>query len=240
MGGVGRALFGGSKSKEKSSSYNQGYGAISSALTPVMGYASEGGNLMKAFLTGDMSGFDAYKKNTGYDFLKEEGQDGITGNAAAQGLLRSGSTAKELVKFGNDLQQTFADRYFDKLNGFSGLGINAANAIGAAGQVSKSSAKSKSKNGGLGKLLGKAATAAAMASDPRLKTNVEKIGELDNGLGVYRYEYIDHPLTIDYAEGPHVGVMADEVARIQPEALGPLVDGYRYVDYSKISGLENF
>jgi len=125
--------------------------------------------------------------------------------------------------------------------GMSDVGLKAGGVLANAGQRSQSTARSKSseKSGGLGKMLGKVATAAVMASDPRLKTNVEKIGELADGLNVYRYDYINHPLTLDYAEGPHVGVMADEVAAIRPDALGPVVEGYQFVDYSRIE-MEGF
>ena len=35
---------------------------------------------------------------------------------------------------------------------------------------------------------------------------------------------------------PDRGVLADEVAEIQPEAMGPRVNGYMTVDYSKLEG----
>jgi len=91
---------------------------------------------------------------------------------------------------------------------------------------------------GLGSFLGSAMTAAAMAaSDPRLKTNVERIGELDDGLGVYRWTYNEPPFAEMAAwmpEGEHVGVMADEVAKLRPWALGPEIGGYMTVDYSAL------
>ena len=54
-----------------------------------------------------------------------------------------------------------------------------------------------------------------------------------NGLGVYRYRYV-----WEDADAPmRIGVMADEVERLAPEALGPIVLGYRTVNYSMLGML---
>lgn len=69
-------------------------------------------------------------------------------------------------------------------------------------------------------------------SERHLKMGIIKVGALPNGLNVYRYRYVwdadDVPL--------HTGVMVDEVEQIQPEALGPIVNGIQTVDYSKVEG----
>ena len=63
-------------------------------------------------------------------------------------------------------------------------------------------------------------------SDRRLKRNIQKIGQLENGLNVYTFNYIwDNTLTI--------GVMADEVREIKPEAV-ITINGFDLVDYSEI------
>ena len=214
-------IFGGSKSKQSSS--NQAFGQIRDTFTPVTANAAKGADALAALLSGDTSGFNAYKDATGYDFMAEEGSRGITGNAAANGLLRSGSTGKSLVNYGNQLQQTFAGNYMDKLLAQAGLGLQAGQLISGAGNVS--SGKSSSKKG-LGGFLGTAASAFA-ASERRLKKNIINVGKLRNGLNLYTFDYIDGPSN-------QIGVMVDEVEKILPEALGPVVDGVKTVDYSKI------
>lgn len=81
-----------------------------------------------------------------------------------------------------------------------------------------------------GGLLGGLATLGSSAitkfSDRRLKTNVQRLGERPDGLGVYSYDYV--------FGGSDIGVMADEVARLRPEALGPTIRGYATVDYGKL------
>lgn len=76
-----------------------------------------------------------------------------------------------------------------------------------------------------------AGSAAIMASDRRLKTNISKVGEFDDGLGIYDYEYVD----LAFGEGRQRGVMADEVERLRPWALGPKINGeFATVDYGAL------
>lgn len=82
--------------------------------------------------------------------------------------------------------------------------------------------------GSLMKGAGSAASAAA-ASDRRVKENIERVGELPDGLGVYRWNYV-----WDGPETRHEGVMADEVAALRPWALGPEIAGYATVVYGAL------
>jgi hypothetical protein len=75
--------------------------------------------------------------------------------------------------------------------------------------------------------LGTALQAAALFSDRRLKVNVRRVGTRDDGLGVYDYRYA-------WGGPVHRGVMADEVARVRPDALGPIAAGYRTVNYEAL------
>ncbi len=218
MGGI----FGGSKSKQTSS--NQAYGTINQAVSPALSNISTGTNAANAFLSGDMSGFNQYKNNTGFDFQADQGSRGITGNAAAGGLLRSGGTGKALANFGANINQQFADNYFQKLLQQAGLGMQAGQLLAGAGQTSTGTSKSKP---GLGGLIGGAGSLIA-ASDRRLKKNIVKLYEKEDGLGIYKYNYVDD-------SGPFIGVMVDEVAKLRPHALGPVINGYGTVDYAKLN-----
>jgi len=64
-------------------------------------------------------------------------------------------------------------------------------------------------------------------SDIRLKHDITLLGYLDDGLGFYRFSY-------NGSNKAYVGVMAQDVQRIAPEAvtLGP--DGYLRVYYEKL------
>ena len=83
--------------------------------------------------------------------------------------------------------------------------------------------------------LGGAGMMAMAMSDRRVKDNIVKIGSLDNGLNLYSFEY--KPEWKDEAgHGKQVGVMADEVETIMPQAVIIRPDGYKMVDYGVIYG----
>lgn len=92
--------------------------------------------------------------------------------------------------------------------------------------------------GGLGPLLGQTTYQSQAVSpfgmflsDPRAKTGVDReepdvVGKLNDGQNVYAYRYADG--------GPaQIGLMADEVARRHPDAVGLRPDGLMAVDYGR-------
>ncbi len=56
-----------------------------------------------------------------------------------------------------------------------------------------------------------------------------KVGEFDDGLGVYRWNYI-----WDAPDARQEGVMAEEVAELRPWALGPEIGGIKTVNYGAL------
>jgi hypothetical protein len=82
-------------------------------------------------------------------------------------------------------------------------------------------------NQGIGGILGSALGIASLFSDERLKTDIRKVGATEAGLPIYTFRY--------QGAGPHyMGVMAQDVAREQPTALGPVVSGYGTVRYEEV------
>lgn len=154
MGKIMKGVFGGKSSKQTSHSENQAYDYLQNTFSPLTSQASTGANALSALLSGDSSGFDAYKAATGFDATAEEGSRGITNNAAANGLLRSGSTAKGLQAYGDTIQNQFAQNYLSNLFNQANLGLSAGNLISGAGQVSDSTGTSSEKPGIAG-FLGK-------------------------------------------------------------------------------------
>lgn len=184
--------------------------------------------------TGDVAGaqgdYQNYLKNAGYQNALMQGERGITGQGAASGLLRSGTTAKALTNFGGQLDQQYFNNYLQNLSGLANLGQGAAGTIANVGQVSSSQGGAPSLfssiAGGIGQ-IGQAVGTAATFSDRRLKTDITKIDEFPDGLGIYEFRYLGHPKK-------SVGVMADEVEKIRPWALGPVVDGFATVNYEAL------
>lgn len=223
-------IFGGSKSssQQTSISNNKAYGTVSNAFSPLLQNAASGINAYNAMLSGDTSGFDKFKDATGYNFAMDRGVGNITGSAAGTGMVRSGAAAKALQSFGSGLQNQYANTYLDKLLNQANLGFQAGDAITNAGNYSYGQGTSQSKSSeGIAKFVGQIASAAAMASDIRLKKNIHKIGEY-KGLNLYQYRYINN-------SGPFIGVMAQEVAEKRPDALGSEIGGYMTVNYGALT-----
>ena len=96
------------------------------------------------------------------------------------------------------------------------------------GQVNSANAANASSNNMFGSLLGAGGTlgAAYMLSDRRTKKDIEPVGRLYQ----YRYKWEDE-------DAPkHIGVMAQEVESIRPDAVMTGADGLKRVDYAKLLG----
>ena len=84
-------------------------------------------------------------------------------------------------------------------------------------------------------LMGLGGAGIMAFSDIRMKENIKQIYWLPNGLPVYEYEY--KPEFKDIAgHGKFVGVMAQEVEMVQPEAVITNADGYKMVNYGVLNG----
>ena len=64
-------------------------------------------------------------------------------------------------------------------------------------------------------------------SDMRLKHDIVLLGRLDDGLGYYRFVY-------NGGRAAYVGVMAQEVQIVMPEAVMRGADGYMRVSYDRL------
>lgn len=65
-------------------------------------------------------------------------------------------------------------------------------------------------------------------SDARLKTNIKRVGTTNDGLGIYSYR-------MRWGGPTQLGVMAQEVEQVRPDAVTTHSSGYRMVDYDKVS-----
>lgn len=85
--------------------------------------------------------------------------------------------------------------------------------------------KKQSSNGLLGSIVG---GVLGLFSDRRLKANIELVGYRPDGLAIYAYNYKG-------GARRHLGVMADEVATLKPEALGAKFLGFSTVHYDRLN-----
>ena len=67
-------------------------------------------------------------------------------------------------------------------------------------------------------------------SDIRLKTNIHRVGTTVMSLPLYSFEYRGE-------HGTYIGVMAQDVLKVEPSAVSMGSDGFYRVDYQKL-GIE--
>lgn len=66
------------------------------------------------------------------------------------------------------------------------------------------------------------------------KTNVSRVGTHDKlGIGIYRWDYLPE-YAVKWGIGSHIGVMADELKEVLPDAVTLDSDGDVVVDYSRV------
>lgn len=103
------------------------------------------------------------------------------------------------------------------------------------GQLNAAASKNQANTAmwtGIGQLASSAAQAYA-ASDISTKQNIVRVGDHKPGIGLYEFEY--KPAYQDaWGSGRRLGVLAQEVAIVHPEAVAMHQDGYLMVDYAAI------
>lgn len=183
----------------------------------------------------------ALQNMPGYQFTLNQGLQSVQNSAAARGLGSSGAALRGAADYATGLAQSNYNQYFNQLMQAAGLGENAASMTGqfgtqtaqsigqnmigagnamAAGQMGQANAYA----GALNNMADMGGLYMLMKSDRRLKANIKPIGKLDNGLTIYSY-------TINGSF--QIGLMADEVESIHPEAVVEHPRGYKMVNYSK-------
>ena len=89
--------------------------------------------------------------------------------------------------------------------------------------------------GGAAGSIGTAASgiAAAVNSDIELKENIRRVGDYDDNLGWYEWDWNDKAKEIGIEAEPTAGFLAQEVLEVEPEAVS-IKDGYYAVDYARL------
>lgn len=214
----------------KSSSKNVNNALIKSTYGGMMGQGTGANNFLSSLLTGsgDVGAADAglqgYYDRAGYAPAMRQLSQNITGQGAAAGILNSGATAKALQTRGAELNQQFFNNYLQQLAGLSGLGLQAGGLVANTGQQSKGTGGGPSTFGSIASTIG---GIASIFSDRRLKRDIELVRREPDGLGIYLARYV-------MGTKRFLMVMADEVARLRPWALGPMRAGYATVDYGAL------
>lgn len=135
---------------------------------------------------------------------------------------------RRLAQQQQEAERAQAITYANLLGGLAGLGSSTQmqqTSSGMTGQVIPGTSIFQ-------QLAGAAGTAASL-SDIRLKTEIKRVGELENGIPIYRWEWTKKGKEIAGEQGT-LGVIAQEVLNIMPEAVSIGSDGYYRVDYGRV------
>lgn len=166
-------------------------------------------------LTSDAANFASGKGASNIAMFGQGAQNASSGAfGTANQALNTGMQA------GSGVQQGYGQAlqgYGNIMGNYTSLGNTSMNA-----QAQQQSALMSS----LGSMAGVGA-GLAIRSDMRLKENIQIIGKLPSGIAIYWFDYINGAKN-------QIGVMAQEVLPIIPEAVSVGDDGYYMVDYGKL------
>ncbi|MCK4820147.1 tail fiber domain-containing protein [bacterium] len=180
------------------------------------------------------------KQDPFYQSMLTQGEEAILRSSAATGGLRSGTANEALAQSNQNVlnqltQQKLAGlREFTGATGYesgiasaiSGIGSTTAQGLTAAAQADADAQEAEDKA-----IMSTIGTIASLWSDPRLKTKIKKVGN-KNGFNIYDWEWNETAKKLGLSGKGH-GVMADEVQKIKPEAIGHEA-GYMKVNYEMI------
>lgn len=169
----------------------------------------------------------------------QNNQNDALGQAAYQSVLAgqnafSNSLSDQInsANFGNSAQSNYINQLLQALqNSYSGYDIamdkygiqSGADARIAQNKAYNTAAQTNAGNNFLGSAM-QALGMAAKFSDRRLKENIRAVGQLDNGLTVYCFNYKGSNV-------PQIGLIAQEVQEVKPEAVVEGDDGFLRVRY---------
>jgi hypothetical protein len=245
MGGIINNLFGGGSSKQMDKALDFAkdvYKENKAMATPWVTGGGDAFNSYNSFLTGagQEDAFQKYLQSGDYEFTTKQGMEAINQNMAAKGLLNSGSTLKALTQWGQDNAMKYRENYMDRLLQSAGIGAGVmGNLMGASNNSSEQigqlrAQKAEGKASGVGNFLNFGlGVAGLIPSDERLKKDKERIGSIKvdgKTIGLHAYRYKGEPSTAV----KRIGVMAQEIAKKVPRALGPKVGNFMSVDYKEL------
>ena len=134
----------------------------------------------------------------------------MSGSQVSNPASMSGPTPQTQVAgvdYAGLVNQNYQQQLAQQQGAWGGIGGLFGSVLGAAGQA-----------GGFG----------ALFSDERLKTDIRRVGKTDGGIPVYTYRYL--------GEGPvHMGVMAQDVEKVHPEAVQEHESGFKMVRYDMVA-----
>ncbi len=200
--------------------YGSGLAGVGNQLA---GYGSGLGGLAAQY--GTYGNSIAGLVNTGENAAAQTGNAGSAAASSVSNALTSGANAQAntLMTGAQGQSQAFQNAGTATASGYAG----AANNIGSL--LNNSAITGALNNYGIGSVTSTPMN-SYFTSDRRLKRDIRKIGKTESGLAIYSYKFKDSPRV-------HIGVMAQDVEKIAPDAVATTKGGIKLVDYGKVSRL---
>lgn len=181
--------------------------------------------------------------------LIDERTRAAQGQLSAAGLNRSGTAVEEIANIPTELGLQIEQLLTGRSAGLANLGLGAAqSSAGLASQLGQSLLGARQQMGQTqaSGILGDAQARAAFGqgafnllglalSDPRLKDNAVKVGEI-NDLGIYQWDWKPELEGMMVYDTPTLGFMADEVEEKYPEYVGEF-GGFKCIAYGPLTAL---
>lgn len=167
-----------------------------------------------------------YSNNNMLGGLNSVAQTYGSGLGAASGMY-GGSTA------GWNSSVNSSNNFANAMTGLA-TGINNSGILGQIGSylgvpgTPQFGGGSYAGDGGTGSLGGGINNPSALPSDARLKTGVKRVGQTDSGVPIYTYR-------MKWGGPVLMGVMAQELEKVNPGAVTQHPLGYKMVDYGQVS-----
>ena len=201
-----------------------------------------------------MANTSAQMRQAGYQNAQQmAGQDIQTGLAGSANRQNAATNLGQLSNLGfgqgmalqqQSMQQGALEQGINQLildagkNQFAGYAGAPGQALqynnAALGVTPAPMTTTETKNPGLFDYLTLAAnTYGAVKSDINLKDAITKIGQLSDKIGLYRWKWNDKAKALGVTT-PEVGVLAQEVEVVMPEAVSTAPDGYKQVRYDMV------
>jgi len=188
-------------------------------------------NLMQAQQLNQMAGLQGSQNRLGASQQ--------LGNLANLGFGMGQTVQGNLAQQGTQQQammQALIDAAKQQYGGYTGhpaqgLGY-VTQALGATG--TPTSTTESSSPGLFGYLTAASQIPGLFPSDRRLKKNITKMGQLKSGLNIYKWEWIDGAKELGADMNHTLGVIAQEVKELFPNAVVKMDNGYYAVNYSAL------
>ena len=243
-------IFGSSTSGEKGTKYKSNANMTNIGNNALSGW----NNALTAIGSNDYSNdpnFQVYQDNFNRNAQKSF-ETNVLNPIQSQGLMRSSGLQAATNAYNNTLTDNLADLYdsyynrqVNNLGQYQNSANTLYNMIMGINQGSMTNSKNVSDYNmegykadqalkaamwqALGQAAGGIAGGATKASDINVKENIKPIGE-KNGYQWYEFTYKEG---LGLPEGVQTGVIAQEVEKINPDAVVE-INGIKHVDYSKL------